>query len=235
MPRRYWYVILTYVIGLFSGILGGPLLLLLGVPRQNITAIWSIIAFSIMTIVILSILKPDMKRNKERSSKLGVGKIILWTVIGFFLVLFVQYAAALIEMNLGIEPGSNNTSALMEVARATPLFLIVTAIFAPVLEEIVFRKVIFGSIFKKYNFLIAAIISAIAFGILHQEPDHLLIYTSVGMVFAYLYVKTKTILVPILTHVSINTFVFIIQYNVSPEDLERMREQIEQLQTILGG
>ncbi|MRG87348.1 CPBP family intramembrane glutamic endopeptidase [Salinibacillus xinjiangensis] len=234
MPRRYWYVILTYVIGLLSGVIGGPLLVALGVPMEQVSGVWSIIVFPIMAIVIIQLLRPDMKQAREQRS-ISTGHKILWVIGGFFLVLAANYSAAMIELALGIEPGSDNTANLMNIARDLPLFLIVTAILAPLLEEVVFRKIIFGSIYKKYNFFIAAIISAIIFGILHQEPEHLLIYTSVGMVFAFVYVKTKTILVPILIHVSINTFVFLIQYNVTEEDIERMREELEQLQTILIG
>ncbi|GAA0496750.1 type II CAAX endopeptidase family protein [Salinibacillus aidingensis] len=234
MPRRYWYVILTYAIGQLSGIIGGPLLRSFGVPREDIPGIWSIIIFPIMTIIVLRLLKTDMQKARNQRS-FQAGRIILWVIGGFFFVLFANYLAAYIEMAVGIQPGSENTADLVNIAKSFPLFLIVTAILAPILEEVIFRKVIFGSIYQKYNFFIAAIISALIFGILHGEPEHMLIYTSVGMVFAFLYVKTKTILVPILTHISINTFVFIINYLVTEEDLERYQKQLEELQTILIG
>ncbi|SEU04904.1 hypothetical protein SAMN05421676_11612 [Salinibacillus kushneri] len=234
MPRRYWYVILTYAIGQLSGIIGGPLLFSLGVPEDNVPGIWSIIIFPIMILIVLLLLKTDMQEARNQRS-LHTGQIILWVIGGFFFVLFANYLAAYMEMAVGIEPGSNNTADLVEIAKTFPLFLLVTAILAPILEEVIFRKIIFGSIYQKYNFFIAAIISALIFGILHGEPEHLLIYTAVGMVFAFLYVKTRTILVPIFTHISINSFVFIINYVITEEDLQRYQERLEELQTILIG
>ena len=70
----------------------------------------------------------------------------------------------MIEMYvLGIKPGSENTARLMDIARTTPWFLIVISIIGPILEEIVFRKILFGTLYKKFNFFIAAIISSLVF------------------------------------------------------------------------
>ena len=49
----------------------------------------------------------------------------------------------------------------MDITRTTPWFLIVISIIGPILEEIVFRKILFGTLYKKFNFFIAAIISSL--------------------------------------------------------------------------
>ena len=49
----------------------------------------------------------------------------------------------------------------MDIARTTPWFLIVISIIGPILEEIVFRKILFGTLYKRFNFFIAAIISSL--------------------------------------------------------------------------
>ena len=56
-----------------------------------------------------------------------------------------------------------------------------------------------------------------------------------GIVFAYLYVKTKSIISPIIAHMAMNTVVVIGQYSLSEEDFKRMQDQFDQLQTIFGG
>src|SRR5690625_8017898 len=92
-----------------------------------------------------------------------------------------------------IESYSENTENIMKITEIAPLFSIITVIIAPILEEVVFRKIIFGTLYKRMNFILAGIISAVIFGLIHLDPTHLLIYTAMGLVFAYLYVKTKQI------------------------------------------
>src|SRR5699024_5835031 len=93
--------------------------------------------------------------------------------------------------------------------------------------------IIFGTLYTRSNFWIAAILSSFIFGLIHQEFEHILIYTSMGFVFAFLYVKTKSILTPIIVHIVLNSFSIIMQYSLDPEDFERMRQQWENIQTIL--
>ena len=69
---------------------------------------------------------------------------IFWGVVGIFLAFFSQSAAASIEYALGIEMGSENTQQIVGLIKTAPLIIFVTSIIGPILEEIVFRKVIFG-------------------------------------------------------------------------------------------
>ncbi len=236
MPKRYWWVIISYIIMQFSGILMAPLMLLL-LPISEVQAVtyWAITSFILGLIVVILLLRPDMKMTRSHeASRIGVA--VAWSIIGVFMAYFSQGIAAMLEMQIfGIDPGSENTQNIMNIARATPLFLLVPAIIAPVLEEIIFRKIIFGQLYMRTNFFIAALISAFIFGIIHGEPQHILVYGSMGLVFAFLYVKTKRILVPIFVHAAMNSIVVLLQYNLTPEDIERMQKQLQDLQAIIFG
>ncbi|SIS65212.1 CPBP family intramembrane glutamic endopeptidase [Salimicrobium flavidum] len=231
MPRRYWYIIIIYIATQLSGILGAPLLLALGLSQSDAIAVWSIISFTIATVWMLILLKPEFAEN---SAHAGTGKIILWTILGFFLALFAQNIAGLIESNLfGVAPESENTELLMDIARQSPIFILLPVVFAPITEEIIFRKIIFGSIYKRTNFLVALVISSLAFAAFHFDFTHLLIYFAAGAVFAFLYVKTKSIITPIATHMVLNTVVVVAQYFITEEDLENYRQQLETI--LIGG
>ncbi|MFC7063230.1 CPBP family intramembrane glutamic endopeptidase [Halobacillus seohaensis] len=233
MPKRYWFIILAYVIAQLSSLVGVPLLYVFGLSESDAIAIWSIISFSIATIVILRLLKPDMKQAQTRGDRSSAGKIALWSVLGVFMALFAQGIAAVIETELlGIPAGSENTMDLMNIAREAPLFILLPVVFAPIMEEIIFRKVIFGTIHKKTNFFLAVLISALIFGAFHFDFIHMLVYFSMGIVFAFLYVKTKSIITPIVAHMAMNSFVVLSQFFYTEEDIRRMQEQ---LQTILTG
>ena len=236
MPKRYWWVILTYIIMQFSGILFSPILMVaFSISIAEAATYWSIISFILGLIIVLLIMRPDMKSPMHREAA-SMGSIVLWSILGVFMAYFSQGIAALIEIELlGIEPGSENTQQIMDITRATPLFMIIPMIIAPILEEIIFRKIIFGGLYKKMNFFFAGLLSSFIFGIIHGEPQHILLYASMGFVFAFLYVKTKRIIVPIIVHAALNSLVVLMQYNLSPEELEKMLKQLEEMQMILIG
>ncbi|WP_163970907.1 CPBP family intramembrane glutamic endopeptidase [Oceanobacillus halotolerans] len=236
MTRRYWYVILTYIIMQFSGILFAPILYFI-FPLSEMEAIiyWSIISFVLGLIIILVLLRQDMKQGSARDAA-PARSIILWAIGGLFMAYFANGIASTIEMELlGIQPESENTQMIMDISRMSPIFMIIPAIIAPILEEIVFRKVIFSTLYKRMNFFFAALISSGVFGIIHGEPEHLLVYSSMGFVFAFLYVKTKRIIVPIMVHAAINTISVMIQYFFNPEELEQILNELETAVIFIGG
>ncbi|WP_047979538.1 CPBP family intramembrane glutamic endopeptidase [Ornithinibacillus contaminans] len=236
MPKRYWWVILTYIITQLSGIIFLPILFpIFPGHRAEVFIYYTIVSFVVGLLVTLYLLRPDMKKVETRA-KTTTGSLVIWAVLGVFMAYFAQGIAAIIETQVfGIETGSENTQDIMNITRTIPLFAIIPAIIAPILEEVIFRKIIFGTLYMHMNFFLAALLSAFAFGIIHGEPEHLLIYASMGFVFAFLYVKTKTIIVPIIVHMALNSISVIVQFSLTPEDIERMQQQLDQVQMVLIG
>lgn len=235
LPKRYWWILITYLATQFSIFLGFPLLNLFGVEHEKIPGLWSSYSFSVGLIIILLLLRPDMKLRHRNDGRVSRGEAIKWSFIGIFMAYGAQIAAAMIEMQVfGIEPGSENTEVLVEIAKLTPIFMLVTAVIGPILEEIIFRMIIFGTLYKRFNFWIAAVLSSILFAVVHMDFTHLLIYTAMGFVFAYLYVRTKRIIVPIIAHVAMNSFVMLIQV-VFGEQIMELQKQLEEVQTFIGG
>ena len=101
----------------------------------------------------------------------------------------------------------------MRIIDSAPFVILVVSIIGPILEEIVFRKIIFGSLYQRFGFFISALVSSLIFAVAHMDFVHILLYASMGFTFAFLYVKTKRILVPIFAHVAMNTLVVILQLN----------------------
>ena len=81
------------------------------------------------------------------------------------------------------------------------------------------------------NFFFAALISSLIFSIAHGELEHLILYGAMGFTFAFLYIKTKRILVPIFTHVAMNTIVVIMQLNQK----RYIVVDTDKFDTIIGG
>ncbi|MEH7439760.1 type II CAAX endopeptidase family protein [Neobacillus drentensis] len=238
MKKEYWWIIIVYIAMQLSSLVGLPLLLFgfkyAGINQRLAVPIWLIASFSIALIIILFLLRKEFnaKRLEERNSSLGPS--IAWAIFGVFLALFAQYVAAIIESLLGIKMGSENTKDILTIIDTLPLAILVTSIFGPILEEIVFRKIIFGALYKRFNFFISALISSVVFALAHMEPVHILLYSAMGLTFAFLYVKTKRIWVPIFAHVTMNTMVVLVQ-SVYKDDIERLQREAEAVQNFIGG
>ncbi len=228
----------------FSGVLGIPLLLYFGVgidldpatAKNNIIALWTIISFVVALPVVLFLLRQDIKERHQNLRRSSKGEAIGWAIAGIFMAMTAQLVAANIEIHLlGIEPGSENTQEIMTLVKSLPLLIIVVSIIGPILEEIIFRQIIFGSLYKKFNFFISGLISSLIFAVVHMDFTHILIYTAMGFTFAFLYVQTKRIIVPVFAHVAMNTFVVAMQ-TIFADDIERIMKQAENLQqTFIGG
>lgn len=169
--------------------------------------LWLSFSFTLTFIIALFYLRNDFSQRHPDAS--GLVPSVLWVIIGVFLTIFVQTIAITIESWFGIEAGSENTEQLLSVIAQMPQFVIVIIILGPVLEEIVFRKIIFSYLYDRYNIWISALLSACIFALAHMELEHFILYTGIGLVFTFLYYKTKRILVPIAAHILMNAFVVI--------------------------
>ncbi|ULT57307.1 CPBP family intramembrane metalloprotease [Neobacillus drentensis] len=238
MKKEYWWVIIVYIAMQFSSLVGLPILIFgfkhFDISQRLAVPVYLIASFSIALIIILLILRKEMNTRSLDEKGTSFGYSAIWAVLGVFLALFAQYVAAIIERLLGIKMGSENTQDILKIIETLPLAILVTSIIGPILEEIVFRKIIFGALFKRYNFFISALISSVIFALAHMEPVHILLYAAMGFTFAFLYVKTKRIIVPIFAHVSMNTMVVLVQ-SVYKDDIERLRREAEAIQNFIGG
>lgn len=237
MKKEYGYILIAYILMQLSIFIGVPLVYRIGIRagqdpvfmRQAAPGYWIVISFSITLIIILLILrKARTDALLVRKAPASPGKSIVWAIAGVFLALFAQGIAANIEANLfGVDPGSKNTENILQIIKTFPASMLVSSIFGPILEEIVFRKIIFGSLYKRFSFWIAATISSIIFAMTHMEFEHILLYSAMGFTFAFLYVRTGRILVPIFAHVAMNTLVVVVQLFY--------RDQLQHIQGLIGG
>ena len=83
------------------------------------------------------------------------------------------------------------------------IYEFVTAlIIAPIYEELIFRGVIYDDTKKLFNAKIAALVSAVLFGLIHLHGSYIQITVTMvgGLLSAYCYEKTKSLYACILLH-----------------------------------
>lgn len=136
-------------------------------------------------------------------------KIIQWGIIGAFCCVLFQLLIVFIEHYCfhSIQ-ASLNTNMLITGIKSLPLMALAVLIAAPIMEEIVFRKIIFGDLCQFTNKWLAALIASVLFALTHAD-GHLLVYTIIGMIFCYLYQKTGSVYTSMIAHILMNTFIVI--------------------------
>lgn len=234
MVKRYIGIVFAYLFAQLSPLVVSEILISYEfdlTSHNNIVMNWQVLSFLIALFISIILLNKTEEPFSDRNYA-SPAMTFVWIVIGFFMAIFGQAIANIIySLIFGTLEQSQNTVEIMQIARAYPIFIIVIAIVGPILEEIIFRKIIFGEIFKRSNFWIAGIISGLIFAVVHNDFTHLHIYFVMSFVFAFVYVKSKRIIVPVMAHVLMNTFVVIVQLTFPAELLE----QVNFIQMILIG
>lgn len=107
--------------------------------------------------------------------------------------------------------------------------IIRTVIMTPILEETLFRGIILKGFLKNYNKSTAATVSSLLFAIMHPHISQAFEAFIVGIFFAWIYIKTKSLLSSIFAHfvgngiACILTYVFnikIMGYNLNTDIVE---------------
>lgn len=222
--KTAFYVLITYIASQLSGFI-------LLIPPFNqfflqffsengeqagiaLAGWWSTISAAIAFLVCIFLISKNKNfMNVYNGEKASISISIGWGIIGFFLVYLGQTIGATIELALGIDYGSENTEMIITVTEIAPIMILASVFFGPILEELVFRRVVFGSLIQTQNFWVAGIVSSIIFAAIHLDFTHIILYTISGFVFAFLYHKTKRLLTSIIAHMMLNGFVTLIQLN----------------------
>lgn len=114
--------------------------------------------------------------------------------------------------------GSANQQLFNVYLSSGPILMFIQAvIFAPILEELLFRGIIFRTARKK-GLVLGHIISSLTFGFLHVYSGllqgdmtqwiHMIPYVAMGFAFSYAYEKRGNICVPMIIHM-LNNFIAI--------------------------
>ncbi len=140
---------------------------------------------------------------KNTFKKIGIGMCCIYGM---------NFVLNIIAITLSGMETSNNQAAIVDQIGSSPFKTIFLAvIFAPIVEELVFRGAIFRHLRLKKGFLFALLVSIVLFGGLHVFQSVLIgefndlffifTYMSMAMVMCFVYEKTGNIYAPIFLHV----------------------------------
>ena len=91
-------------------------------------------------------------------------------------------------------------------------------IFVPILQEIYFRGVLFIKLKKNIGLYSSSILQAIFFSLIHfqfLDKPYILIVFLFGILMSIFYIKTKSLIGPILCHITFNYISFLEAYQMN--------------------
>jgi len=163
------------------------------------------------------ILRRHRRGREELGLRLGkTGRTLGFGLAGGLAALGLSYAAFFILLLFiyviaGRVPVSSEWK---EAAETNPamlgLVIFVVVVLAPLFEETFFRGLVYPPLRERMGPVKAVIVNGALFGALHFQPLFMPSLVLVGMVLAYLYEKTDSLVAPMLTHALYNLSVVII-------------------------
>lgn len=134
--------------------------------------------------------------------RLGLGMLLIYLtqILGNLLMIW-QYGQL-------VEP--QNQQNIIDAQMPMYLLFILVVCQGPVLEEVTMRGILMGRLLK-HRPILAIVLSSLIFGFLHGPTDlaSWALYGGMGLVFAYLYHRTKQLEVVILLHACNNCIAFL--------------------------
>lgn len=155
-----------------------------------------------------------------KKSKLAEWKIqFVWEnigkILGGFGVLFLIAIVGGILMQLSDKDTTVNQAALDGISRAVPPIVMyaLAGVGAPIMEEVVFRMGIRELLFPGMP-KIALFVSSFLFAFVHTPTNFAswFIYLGMGLVFGFVYMKTRKIEVPVFLHFLWNTLAVLMMF-----------------------
>ena len=133
--------------------------------------------------------------------RLGFGNAVVF----FLISVFIMYTGSIIGTMLSmVLSGGEATNATAEIAMDNhPLKVLFMVILAPVLEEFVFRKQLIDRT-RRYGEKTAVMLSAVTFGLLHQNLFQFFYAFGLGLLLAYIYLRTGRLRYSAILHAIIN-------------------------------
>ncbi len=144
---------------------------------------------------------PPVKKKMKASHFLAA---LVITFAGMYLGNIIGLVITAI---IGVLKGSAVNNDIVNLVTQTDMWgtVLVVVLLAPVVEEFLFRKLLIDRVVK-YGEGIAVLLSGLMFGLFHGNLNQFFYAFIIGMMFAFIYVKTGNIWYTVIMHMIINFF-----------------------------
>ncbi|MFD0698576.1 CPBP family intramembrane glutamic endopeptidase [Paenibacillus sp. GCM10027628] len=178
------------------------------IPAYFYLAKWMIIGIPILTTFLTVYLLRHEYIHLTIKSFMDRPKMGTWIQISILFTIIVQFIYHFFTSNTA------TTSLPFQLMQQYPVMPIYMLANAPIVEEVIFRKIIFHELDKKIHSWLAAVSSSILFGMLHNSWVDFFMYFIIGLMFCYIYKKSQSIAPTMIGHAALN-FIFIVNVSIN--------------------
>jgi membrane protease YdiL (CAAX protease family) len=105
----------------------------------------------------------------------------------------------------GLQPeGMKQVFEIVRDLHQLALSLLLLAVLAPLVEELIFRGLLYGWLAGRWGRNVGWIVSSIAFAAAHTEPAHIILVFPLGLLFGWLRQRTDSLLPSLVAHIANN-------------------------------
>ncbi len=211
-------ILFSYVIGYFLLNIGAITYILIFNRFGTLeNAAINLLFYLFMAVVVLRLSKSYLK-SQLANIKRDWKSLLFYIFIGVGMIFAASILVSIIYGLIDFNETSDNQDAWNTLIDSGTFGVVATIlssiVFAPIVEEIVFRYAGFGVLkiaFRDFKYLplLQIVITSLAFGLVHVLSDNILqilFYSGLGAVLGYIYYKSKNIFVPITIHLLWNLF-----------------------------
>jgi membrane protease YdiL (CAAX protease family) len=146
--------------------------------------------------------------------------MVLLVTIGLYVFNFIYIG---IVSSLGIKL-HEQPAVVMVSQTATPaeilMVFLMSCAFAPLMEELIYRACFYSAIKNRLGFIPGVILSSLVFALMHQSLSFLMPLFAVGVAYALIFEKTKSLTAGVVAHSFFNltgvSFVYLLQLAEQP-------------------
>lgn len=138
----------------------------------------------------------------------AIGKGVLYGLAAVPPVMLLSHVVAAVADRLGYEPRGQEVFDWLSdngVSAGTRVFLMASAVFlAPLVEEVLFRGILFPALLKGRAFASAALLTGLYFALVHVHALSLLPLLALSVALSAAYASTGSLLTPVVMHALFN-------------------------------
>jgi uncharacterized protein len=111
---------------------------------------------------------------------------------------------------IGLQPeGMKQVLDIVRDLHQLALSLLLLAVLAPLVEELVFRGLLYGWLAGRWGKNVGWIVSSLAFAAAHTEPAHIILVFPLGLLFGWLRQRTDSLLPSLVAHIANNSLALV--------------------------
>lgn len=160
--------------------------------------------FVIPTYWFILWLRKQKLRQYCGFEKITPKNIILSALVGIALVLPVSFIIDFLSIDK-LSPGTEQIFNTMFSNNTIPILLLSVGIAAPILEEILFRGLVFNELRKALPIPVAIVFQGLLFGLIHFNLTQFIYASALGILFGFVYIWIKSIWATIVIHIFFNS------------------------------